>query len=110
MASEILESQDASFSELEDETDIDAVDTKIDASEDISNVASTDVNNNEDNLRCGHCTKEYNHKSSLLRHMKVHSAQHICKICNRVYQLEKHSVPFLCDTCGKSFNRNSSLK
>lgn len=119
MASEVLEPQDASFSELEDETDIDAIDTEIDASEDISYVASTEVYNNEDNLRCGHCTKEYKCRSSLLRHIKVHSAQHICKICTRVYQSEEdlqshksenHSVPFLCDACGKSFSRSSSLK
>lgn len=48
-----------------------------------------------------------------------HSAQHICKICTRVFQSEEdlqshnsenHSDPFLCETCGKSFNRSSSLK
>lgn len=116
---EALEPQDASFSELRDKTDKDEVDAKIDPSEDISNVVSTEVNDNEDNWRCRHCTKEYKRRSSLLRHIKVHSAQHICKICTRVYQSEEdlqshnsenHSDPFLCETCGKSFNRSSSLK
>lgn len=120
MASEFeaLEPQDASFSELRDKTDKDEVDAKIDPSEDISNVVSTQVNDNEDNWRCRLCKKEYKRRSSLLRHIKVHSAQHICKICTRVYQSEDlqshnseiHSDHFLCDTCGKSFNRSSSLK
>lgn len=116
---EVLELQVASFSELRDKTDKDEVDAKIDPSEDISNVVSTEVNDNEDNWRCRHCTKKYKRRSSLLRHIKVHSAQHICKICTRVFQSEedlqshnseKHSDHFLCDTCGKSFNRSSSLK
>lgn len=121
MASEFeaLEPQDASFSELRDKTDKDEVDAKIDPSEDISNVVSTQVNDNEDNWRCRLCKKEYKRRSSLLRHIKVHSAQHICKICTRVFQSEedlqshnseKHSDHFLCDTCGKSFNWSSSLK
>lgn len=113
---EVLEPQDASFSELRDKTDKD--DAKIDPSEDILNVVSTEVNDNEDNWRCRLCKKEYKRRSSLLRHIKVHSAQHICKICTRVYQSEDlqshnseiHSDHFLCDTCGKSFNRSSSLK
>lgn len=46
---EVLELQDASFSELRDKTDKDEVDAKIDPSEDISNVVSTKVNDNEDN-------------------------------------------------------------
>lgn len=116
---EVLELQDAIFSELRDKTDKDEVDAKIDPSEDISNVVSTEVNDNEDNWRCRHCTKEYKRRSSLLRHIKVHIAQHICKICTRVFQSEEdlqshnsenHSDPFLCETCGKSFNRSSSLK
>lgn len=56
---EVLELQDALFSELRDKTDKDEVDAKIDPSEDISNVVSTEVNDNEDNWRCRHCTKEY---------------------------------------------------
>lgn len=108
MASEFeaLEPQDASFSELRDKTDKDEVEAKIDPSEDISNVVSTQVNDNEDNWRCRLCKKEYKRRSSLLRHIKVHSAQHICKICTRVYQSEDlqshnseiHSDHFLCDT------------
>lgn len=47
------------------------------------------MNDNEDNWRCRHCTKEYKRRSSLLRHIKVHSAQHICKICTRVFQSEE---------------------
>lgn len=52
---EVLELQDASFSELRDKTDKDEVDAKIDPSEDISNVVSTQVNDNGDNWRCRLC-------------------------------------------------------
>lgn len=70
---EVVELQDALFSELRDKTDKDEVDAKIDPSEDISNVVSTEVNDSEDNWRCRHCTKEYKRRSSLLRHIKVHN-------------------------------------
>jgi DNA-directed RNA polymerase subunit RPC12/RpoP len=44
--------------------------------------------------------------------------EHICRICSSVFKTEaeylehksrKHSAPYLCSTCGKSFTRHSSL-
>ena len=48
----------------------------------------------------------------------MHNAAHICRICSSVFKSEteylehksrKHSVPYLCSTCVKSFTRHSSL-
>ena len=67
-------------------------------------------------ISCEICNKRYKTRSSLRRHINMHNAEHICRICSSLFKTEylkhksrTHSVPYLCSTCGKSFTRHSSL-
>ncbi|XP_039220440.1 zinc finger protein 501-like [Crotalus tigris] len=74
----------------------------------------------EKTFPCPVCSKEFNQKSNLTRHHKIHTTEgsYKCSKCGESFrmnrQLLRHqrmhlSDPFKCTECGKNFSRRSNL-
>ncbi|XP_075901117.1 uncharacterized protein LOC142900614 [Nelusetta ayraudi] len=71
---------------------------------------------------CQECNKSFSMRTSLTRHMKVHTGEEsqVCQECNQTFSLKKNLVrhmkihtgerPYVCQTCAKSFRLKTSLK
>lgn len=72
-------------------------------------------------FQCSHCSKRYNHKSSLRRHEITHCGENTfqCTHCDKSYKhrssLIRHQIthnvekPFNCNHCDKSYKRKYDL-
>jgi hypothetical protein len=88
---------------------------------------------NQQQVICGDCGKEFKNKSSLQSHRKIHTSnvkQHVCPICTTSFSrshgnfviclhaldLKRHEYihtkdkPFICSGCKRGFSRRDALK
>ncbi|XP_046665159.1 zinc finger protein 613-like isoform X2 [Homalodisca vitripennis] len=73
-------------------------------------------------LSCPQCDRSFNHRNSLLYHIRSHSGQrpHQCEVCGKSFlaasalkvhmRLHSGDKPYKCDFCGKTFRQWGDLK
>ncbi|XP_046623863.1 zinc finger and SCAN domain-containing protein 2-like isoform X1 [Neodiprion virginianus] len=75
-----------------------------------------------DELACPQCGRSFNHKNSLVYHMRSHSGErpHQCDVCGKSFfaasalkvhkRLHSGDKPYKCDDCGRHFRQWGDLK
>ncbi|XP_015595932.1 zinc finger protein 37 [Cephus cinctus] len=77
---------------------------------------------NNDELVCPQCGRSFNHKNSLVYHMRSHSGErpHQCEVCGKSFfaasalkvhkRLHSGDKPYKCEDCGRHFRQWGDLK
>ncbi|XP_047527198.1 zinc finger and SCAN domain-containing protein 2-like [Vanessa atalanta] len=72
--------------------------------------------------KCSSCREQFDYKSELLIHLKLHRTSGMCLICGRIFRTDKNlaahmaahssstSKSYVCKVCGRSYNTSSNLK